>query len=79
MERAGRDHLAQQLAAAEQMFLAYYLIERARPHPIGKRLRHGMPRAEESIIVVGLAPCHCENVSIDRECGGTPRRSSALL
>ena len=72
MERAGRDHLAEQLAWAEQMFLADDFVERARTHPIGQRLRHRMPRPEESIIVVGLAPCHCVDVIIDRECGGTP-------
>ena len=62
MERAGRDHLAEQLAWTEQMFLADDFVERARTHPIGQRLRHRMPRPEESIIVVGLAPCHCEDV-----------------
>jgi hypothetical protein len=79
MKRSGGDHLAEQLAGAEQMFLADDFVERARTHPIGQRLRHRVSRPEESIIVVGLAPCHCEDVSIYREYGGTPRRSSALL
>jgi hypothetical protein len=58
MQSAGRDHLAEQLARAEQMFLADDLIERTRTHPIGKRLSHRVPRAKESVIVVSLSPCH---------------------
>src|SRR5579859_1415602 len=71
MKVAGGDHLAEQLAGAEQMFLADDLVERPRTHAIGQWLSHRMPRTEKSLTVVGLAPCHCEDVSTDREMCGT--------
>ena len=69
MESAGRDHLAEQLARAEQMLLADDLVERARTHPIGERLCHRLPRAKESVIVVGLTPCHSNDASTSRSTG----------
>src|SRR5258708_1476861 len=58
MQSASRNHLAEQLAGAEQMLLADDLVERTWTHPISERLSHRLPRAKESLIVVSLAACH---------------------
>ena len=47
MQRARRDHLAEQLARAEQMLLADHLVEAARAHPVRQRLRRRCPGREE--------------------------------
>src|ERR1700731_258669 len=75
MQRARRDDLAEQLAGAEQMLLADDLVERARTHPIGERLGHQLPRAKESLIVVGLAPCHCNDATTSQFAGNAHHRS----
>ena len=77
IQSARRDHLAEQLAGAEQMLLADDLVERTRTHPIGERLGQRPPWAKESVIVVSLTPCHYGKASRSRSAGNAqnqPRR-----